>query len=135
MVTTFVDIDRGRLLDVVPGRSGAVVGEWVQARPFWWPDQITVATIDAFAGYAAAIRDTLPTATLVVDHFHTILLAWHHDVQIAGLPQLLEVLGRKLVLPVVHRSPLRTVLEQFLRQDRLHHSHLGSSLWAPRERL
>lgn len=75
MVTTFVDIDRGRLLDAVPGRSGAVVREWVQARPFWWADQIRVATIDAFAGYAAAIRDTLPAAVLVVDHFHAIRLA------------------------------------------------------------
>ncbi len=75
MVTTFVDIDRGRLLDVVPGRSGAVVRQWVQARPFWFPDQIKVATIDAFAGYAAAIRTTLPDATLVVDHFHAIRLA------------------------------------------------------------
>ena len=75
MVTTFVDIDRGRLLDMVPGRSGAVVREWVQAQPFWFPDQIRVATIDAFAGYAAAIRDTLPDTVLVVDHFHAIRLA------------------------------------------------------------
>lgn len=75
MVTTFVDIDRGRLLDMAPGRSGAVVREWVQAQPFWFADQIKVATIDAFAGYAAAIRDTLPGAVLVVDHFHAIRLA------------------------------------------------------------
>ena len=75
MVTTFVDIDRGRLLDVVPGRSGAVVREWVRARPSGFADQIKVATIDAFPGYAAAIRDTLSDATLVVDHFHAIRLA------------------------------------------------------------
>jgi transposase len=75
MVTTFVDIDRGRLLDMVPGRSGTVVREWVQAQPFWWADQIKVATIDASAGYATAIRDTLPGAVLVVDHFHAIRLA------------------------------------------------------------
>lgn len=75
MVTTFVDIDRGRLLDAVPGRSGDVVREWVRARPCWWPDQIQVATIDAFAGYASAIRDVLPDVRLVVDHFHAIRLA------------------------------------------------------------
>lgn len=75
MVTTFVDIDRGRLLDAVPGRSGDVVRDWVKAQPFWWADQIRVATIDAFAGYAAAIRDVLPEATLVIDHFHAIRLA------------------------------------------------------------
>ena len=75
MVTTFVDIDRGRLLDVVPGRSGKVVRDWVRDRRAAWPEQITVATIDAFAGYASAIRDTVPRATLVVDHFHAIRLA------------------------------------------------------------
>ncbi len=75
MVTTFVDIDRGRLLDAVPGRSGEVVRTWVRSQPSDWVDQIDVATIDAFAGYAAAIRDVLPDATLVVDHFHAIRLA------------------------------------------------------------
>ena len=75
MVTTLVDIDRGRLLGMVPGRSGAVVREWVQAQPLWWADQIRVATIDEFAGYASATRDTLPGAVLVVDHFHAIRLA------------------------------------------------------------
>ncbi len=75
MVTTFVDIDRGRLLDAVPGRSGEVVRTWIDKRPVGWTDQIQVAAIDAFAGYAAAIRDRLPDARLVIDHFHAIRLA------------------------------------------------------------
>ena len=45
------------------------------SQPFWWADQIEVAAIDAFRGYANAIRDVLPTATLVIDHFHAIRLA------------------------------------------------------------
>ena len=76
MVTTFVDIDRGRLLDAVPGRSGDVVRSWVRGQPSWWAGQIQVAAIDAFTGYAAAIRDVLPDARLVVDHFHAIHLAF-----------------------------------------------------------
>jgi transposase len=75
MATTFVDIDRGRLLDVVPGRSGNVVREWVESQPYWWADRIDVAAIDAFRGYATAIGDVLPDATLVIDHFHAIRLA------------------------------------------------------------
>ena len=63
------------VFDVVPGRSGKVVRDWVRDRRAAWPEQITVATIDAFAGYASAIRDTVPRATLVVDHFHAIRLA------------------------------------------------------------
>src|SRR5215213_9082349 len=36
---------------------------------------IAVAAIDAFRGYATAIGDVLPDATLVIDHFHAIRLA------------------------------------------------------------
>jgi transposase len=75
LATTFVDIDRGRLLDVVPGRSGDVVRQWVSSQPLWWADRIDVAAIDAFRGYATAIGDVLPAATLVIDHFHAIRLA------------------------------------------------------------
>lgn len=74
MATTFVDLQRGRLLDVVRGRSGEVVREWVGSQPIWWADQIEVAAIDAFRGYANAINDVLD-ATLVIDHFHAIRLA------------------------------------------------------------
>lgn len=75
MATTFVDLQRGRLLDVMRGRSGEVVRDWVRSQPIWWADQIEVAAIDAFRGYANAIVDVLPTATLVIDHFHAIRLA------------------------------------------------------------
>jgi len=75
MATTFVDLDRGRLLDVTPGRSGDVVRDWVRTQPIWWADQIEIAAIDAFRGYANAIGDMFPDATLVIDHFHAIRLA------------------------------------------------------------
>jgi transposase len=74
MATTFVDIDRGKLLDLVPGRSGDVVRSWVGEQHPAWADQIEVAAIDAFRGYATAIGDVLPAATLVIDHFHAIRL-------------------------------------------------------------
>jgi len=75
MATTFVDIDRSRLLDVAPGRSGQVVRDWVEVQPWWWAERIEVAAIDAFRGYATAIADVFPAATLVIDHFHAIRLA------------------------------------------------------------
>jgi transposase len=75
MATTFVDLERARLLDVVPGRSGDVIREWVASQPIWWADRVDVAAIDAFRGYATAIGDVLPDATLVIDHFHAIRLA------------------------------------------------------------
>jgi transposase len=73
--TGMVDLDRAQLVDVVLGRSGRVLGEWLDGRPGWWRDQITVAAIDPFRGYANALRSRLPDATLVVDRFHAIKLA------------------------------------------------------------
>jgi hypothetical protein len=75
MATTFVDIDRARLLDVVPDRSGDVVRDWVTERPDGRAGGIQVATIDEFRGNATAIGDVLPCATSVIDHFHAIRLA------------------------------------------------------------
>jgi transposase len=57
------------------GRSGEVVRSWVRDQHPGWPTQIHVAAIDAFRGYATAIGDVLPAATLVIDHFHAIRLA------------------------------------------------------------
>ncbi len=51
-VTGIIDLDRGRLLDVVPGRSGRVLTDWLFEQSEAWRDQITVAAIDAFRGYA-----------------------------------------------------------------------------------
>ena len=75
MAATFVDIDRSRLVEVVPGRSGQVIREWISTRATSWVDGIVVAAIDAFRGYATAIGDVLPEATLVIDHFHAVRLA------------------------------------------------------------
>lgn len=74
-VTGIVDLDRGRLIDVVAGRSGAVVTDWLDTQTPTWRAQIVVAATDAFGGYANAITAGLPAATLVMDHFHTIALA------------------------------------------------------------
>jgi transposase len=74
-VTGVVDLQRGLLLDVVSGRSAAVLGGWLAEQPEPWRAQIAVAAIDAFRGYANALSVGVPAATLVIDHFHTIRLA------------------------------------------------------------
>jgi len=74
-VTGFVDLDRRLLLDVVAGRSGKVVTDWLKARPGDWLAGVTGAAIDAFRGYATALASGLPSATLVMDCFHAVALA------------------------------------------------------------
>jgi hypothetical protein len=60
-VTGFVDLDRARLLDVVPGRSAAAAGKWLAERDQEWRDAISVAALDAFRGYNTALSPTSPT--------------------------------------------------------------------------
>ena len=65
---------RARLLDLVPGRSGAVYGDWLTARGSGFCARVEVATLDAFGGYKNAIDDHLADAVAVLDAFHVVKL-------------------------------------------------------------
>lgn len=56
---------RARLLDLVPGRSGAVYAQWLKARNDAFRAQIQVATLDPFHGYKNALDDELEDAVAV----------------------------------------------------------------------
>ena len=64
-----------RLLDVVEGRSGKVVTDWLAERGPDWCAGVRVAALDPFRGYETALRTGLPAATVVLDAFHVIKLA------------------------------------------------------------
>lgn len=74
-VTGLVDLGRGRLLDVVRGRSGKCLTDWLSERPSDWREKIWIAVLDPYRGYAAPLR-TLPKAIVVVDAFHITKLAF-----------------------------------------------------------
>jgi len=61
-VTGIVDLSGAhpRLLDIVAGRSGKWLSDWVSARPAGWRAGVTVAALDPFRGYATALRTHLP---------------------------------------------------------------------------
>jgi transposase len=48
----------------------------VNRRPQAWRDQVTVAALDPFRGYATALTTSLPTATRVLDCFHVTRLGF-----------------------------------------------------------
>jgi len=77
-VTGIVDLSgaTARLLDVVPGRSGTALSQWVNGRSPQWRDGISVAALDPFRGYATALTATLPAATRVLDCFHVTRLGF-----------------------------------------------------------
>jgi transposase len=73
--TQIVDVRRGQLLDVVPGRDSAEPCRWLAARPDAWRAAIEWATLDLSNSYRAVFDRTLPHATQVADPFHVTRLA------------------------------------------------------------
>jgi transposase len=74
-ITGLVDLERGRLLEVVADRTRAAVHGWLAARPRDWLAQVGTVALDPWRGYASALVVPLGHATVVVDHFHAIRLA------------------------------------------------------------
>jgi transposase len=72
----FVDLSGGQgLLGQIEGRTAAAVVAWLDARGEAWKESIEFVAIDMCTIFKAAVRATLPRATLVVDHFHLVQLA------------------------------------------------------------
>src|SRR5215211_5872409 len=74
-VTGLVDLERGRLLDVVADRTREAVDRWLGAQSPAWLAEVATVALDPWRGYASALLVPLGHARVVVDHFHTIRLA------------------------------------------------------------
>jgi transposase len=74
-VTGLVDLEGGRLLDVVADRTRAAVDGWLGARPRAWLAGVGTVALDPWRGYASALVAPLGHARVVVDHFHAVRLA------------------------------------------------------------
>lgn len=71
--TSIVDLSEGRLLDVVPGRSGGVIRGWVadrETRDPGWAARVSATVCDPLRAYARGLRTALPDAALVIDAYH-----------------------------------------------------------------
>jgi transposase len=58
--TSIVDVGAGKLLDVVPARSGVKPCEWLAARDQQWLANIQWATLDLSGPYRAVFRHDAP---------------------------------------------------------------------------
>lgn len=65
--TILVDLERGRVIDLLGGRDGAPVETWLRSHP-----AVEVITRDRWAAYANACSAAAPTATQVADRFHLV---------------------------------------------------------------
>jgi transposase len=112
---------RPRLLDVVEGRSGTSLQDWVSGRDQAWRDRISVAALDPFRGYATALRTGLPQATLVLDAFHVVRL---------GLDAVDQVRRRVQQETLGHRGHAGDPLFRIRRLLRRGHEHHSARSWA-----
>ena len=64
-----------RLLDMVEGRSKAVLKTWLAAQDEAFRDGIEVVAMDGFTGFKTAAHEELPDAVPVLDPFHVVKLA------------------------------------------------------------
>jgi transposase len=119
-VTGMVDVTAARLLDVVPGRSGAVLSQWIAAQPAPWRQGVTVAALDPFRGYATALRTSLPHAIRVLDAFHVTRL---------GFAAVDDVRRRVQQDDLGHRGRKDDPLYRIRRVLRRGHEHLSDLAW------
>lgn len=73
--TSIVDVTRGVLLDVVPGRGGTEPAAWLASQGEEWLAQVQWATLDLSGPYRAVFDTMLPHATQIADPFHVVRLA------------------------------------------------------------
>ena len=74
--TNFVDLAGPQgLLGQASGRTKANVVAWLDERGQDWKDQVAIVAMDPCATYRAAVRQALPDALIVADHFHLTALA------------------------------------------------------------
>ncbi|MGH9205767.1 MAG: ISL3 family transposase [Acidimicrobiales bacterium] len=70
--TSICDVERGQLLDIVPGRSGKRPNEWLEKKGAPWRKKVRYGTLDLSGPYRAVFDKMLPHATQVADPFHVV---------------------------------------------------------------
>ena len=73
--TQLVDVRRGQLLDVVPGRDSAGPCAWLAAKGPAWCARVEWATLDLSGPYRKVFNLMTPAAVQVADPFHLVKLA------------------------------------------------------------
>jgi transposase len=63
--TILIDLERGRVIDILPGRDGSALAAWLKEHP-----GVEVITRDRWSAYAQAASDGAPQALQVADRWH-----------------------------------------------------------------
>ena len=65
--TVLVDLERRKIIDVLPDRTAATFAQWLRAHP-----EVEIISRDRGTDYAAAAREAAPQAIQIADRFHLV---------------------------------------------------------------
>ena len=74
-MTSAVDVRKGQLIDIFPGKDTKTAAQWLLSRPAEWREGIRWAVLDLSRAYQAAYKQVLPWAEQVADPFHVVGIA------------------------------------------------------------
>lgn len=111
-VTTFCDLRRHKVFDVVPGRSAAEMIQYLRALK--GRHKVRVICIDLSHAYRDMIKKWFPNAILVSDRFHAVRIVMHHFIEQAK--ELAPIKYNRGYLRVLRKRPENLTQRQ---QERL----------------
>ena len=79
--TTLCDVGKGRVFDVVKGKSTQDLEHYLEALP--GKDRVRVVCMDLSSSYRSLVRRYFPHAKIVSDRFHVVRVVHHHLIQTA----------------------------------------------------
>ena len=74
-ITSTVDVRKGQLIDVFPGKDAKSAARWLRNRLDGWRAGVQCAALDLSRAYQAAYKQVLPRAEQVADPFHVVGVA------------------------------------------------------------
>ena len=81
MVTTFCDLKRHRVFDIVQGRSESDLRGFLKSLK--GKEKVAVVCIDLSSPYRRMIRRFFPNARIVADRFHVVRIIYQHMISLA----------------------------------------------------
>src|SRR5512134_2732546 len=117
--TIICDLERHRIIDVLPDREAATVEAWLSARP-----SIRIVSRDRGGGYRQAVAKALPNAIQVTDRWHLMenaSAAFLAAVKKA-MPAIRQALGATRIDPALLSCAERLQYKGFLRRKEINAS-------------
>lgn len=112
--TLICDLERRRVIDLLPDREPSTVEAWLRARP-----EIEIVARDRNGGYGGAVSRALPRAVQVADRWHLLenaSAAFLAAVQ-RSMPAIRKAIGAKMLDPKLLTAAERLQYEGFQRRQ------------------